>query len=180
MGRLNSTHSEVDLDATLDAGLANLAAAIEETKAEIVRPEQPLPRIVGDPTLLALLWQNLIGNAMKFRKADTVARIVIEYERGSGNHEGDWFFSVADNGIGIEKEFADKVFVLFQRLHGRDSYSGTGIGLAICRKIVEFHGGAIWIDTAYTGGTRFRFHLPISPPTSHVDSTPVALEGTTQ
>lgn len=179
VGRVNSAHSEVDLDATLDSGLANLAAAIEETNAEIVRPEQPLPHIVGDPTLLALLWQNLIGNAIKFRKPDTVARIVIEYERGAGNHDGDWLFSVADNGIGIEEEFADKVFVLFQRLHGRDTYSGTGIGLAICRKIVEFHGGAIWIDTSYPDGTRFRFHLPISPPANRADSPAVALEGTT-
>ncbi|CAN5870399.1 hypothetical protein BH10ACT9_BH10ACT9_11070 [soil metagenome] len=128
---------------------------------------------------MALLWQNLIGNAMKFRRPDTNPRIVIECERGTGNHEGEWFFSVADNGIGIESEFADKVFVLFQRLHGRDSYTGTGIGLAICRKIVEHHGGTIWSDTSYTGGTCFRFHLPIAPPASQADNS-VALEGITQ
>lgn len=180
VGRLNAAHAEVDLNATLDTGVANLAAAIEETGAEIVRPDQPLPNIVGDPTLLAMLWQNLIGNAIKFRKPDTRPRIVIECERGTGNHEGEWFFSVADNGIGIEEEFADKVFVLFQRLHGRDSYTGTGIGLAICRKIVEHHGGAIWIDTAYTDGTRFRFHLPTAPPANHADETSAALEGITQ
>ncbi|MET0899422.1 MAG: ATP-binding protein [Mycobacterium sp.] len=165
VGRLNSTHSEVDLDATLETGLANLATSIEETGAEIIRPTAPMPQIVGDPTLLAMLWQNLIGNAMKFRKPDTRPRIVIECERGTGERAGDWLFAVTDNGIGIEKEFVDKVFVLFQRLHGRDAYSGTGIGLAICRKIVEHHGGLIWIDTSYTDGTRFRFHLPAPPQT---------------
>jgi signal transduction histidine kinase len=184
VGRLNSTYSSVDLGATLDAGLANLQAAIEETGAEIVRPTEPLPHLIGDPTLLALLWQNLIGNAMKFRKADTAPRIVIECRPGTGDDDGAWLLSVSDNGIGIEEEFADKVFVIFQRLHGRDTYTGTGIGLAVCRKIVEHHGGTIWIDTAYTGGTRFCFTLPTEPaqPTDPIqptdaDRVPVALEG---
>ena len=177
VGRLNSAHSEVDLGSALDAGMANLQIAIEETGAEIIRPEQPLPQTVGDPTLLALLWQNLLGNAMKFRKPDVTPRIVIECERGTGDREEDWFYAVSDNGIGIEEEFADKVFVIFQRLHGRDSYTGTGIGLAVCRKIVEHHGGTIWIDTTYTGGTRFRFTLPAPPSPDQADRTPVALEG---
>ena len=177
VGRLNSTHSEVDLDATLETGLANLATAIEETGAEIVRPAAPMPAIIGDPTLLALLWQNLIGNAIKFRKPDTHPRIVIECERGTGDQDGQWCFAVSDNGIGIEEEFADKVFVLFQRLHGRDTYTGTGIGLAICRKIVEHHGGLIWIDTSYSDGTRFRFHLPSPTSTVHAGRTSAALEG---
>jgi signal transduction histidine kinase len=180
VGRLNSTHSEVDLDTTLETALANLATAIEETDAEIIRPAAPMPHIVGDPTLLAMLWQNLIGNAMKFRKPDVCPRIVIECERGAAEHDGDWLFTVSDNGIGIEPEFAEKVFVLFQRLHGRDTYSGTGIGLAICRKIVEHHGGLIWIDTSYTEGTRFRFHLPAPPQTVRADRTSVALEGITE
>ena len=75
-------------------------------------------------------------------------------------------FHVSDNGIGIAEEFVDKVFVIFQRLHGRDAYSGTGIGLALCKKIVEHHGGTIWIDTAYPNGTRFRFTLPATPTTA--------------
>lgn len=183
VGRLNAAHTEVDLGATLDSGLANLQAAIEDTEAEIVRPDTPLPRLVGDPTLLALLWQNLIGNAMKFRKPDTTPRIVIDCEKGTGERTGSWVLSVSDNGIGIEEEFADKVFVIFQRLHGRDSYTGTGIGLAVCRKIVEHHGGSIWIDTSYTGGTRFFFTLPTDPTKSsettepRADRTPAALEG---
>ncbi|ANW64846.1 histidine kinase [Mycobacterium sp. djl-10] len=162
VGRLNAAHADVDLAATLDAGLANLAAAVEETGAEIVRPAT-LPHLVGDSTLLALLWQNLIGNAMKFRRPETVPRIVIDCAPGSGERDGFWLLSLTDNGIGIEAEFADKVFVIFQRLHGRDSYSGTGIGLAVCRKIVEHHGGTIWIDTSYTDGTRFCFTLPAEP-----------------
>jgi signal transduction histidine kinase len=160
VGRLNAAHADVDLGATLDAGLANLAAAVEETGAEIVRPAT-LPHLNGDPTLLALLWQNLIGNAMKFRRPETVPRIVIDCAPGAGERDGFWLLSVTDNGIGIEAEFADKVFVIFQRLHGRDTYSGTGIGLAVCRKIVEHHGGTIWIDTSYTDGTRFCFTLPV-------------------
>ncbi|WP_199256485.1 sensor histidine kinase [Mycolicibacterium mengxianglii] len=179
VGRLNATYTEVDLTSTLDAGLANLQAAMEETDAEIIRPSTPMPHVIGDPTLLALLWQNLIGNAMKFRRPDTPPRIVIDCEAGTGDRTGTWFLSVSDNGIGIEEEFADKVFVIFQRLHGRDAYTGTGIGLAVCRKIVEHHGGFIWIDTSYTGGTRFCFTLPTDPNPTHLDSASVALEGST-
>ena len=79
---------------------------------------------------------------------------------GDGTRAGSWVFTVTDNGIGIPEEFAEKVFVIFQRLHGRDVYTGTGIGLALCKKIVEHHGGTIWIDTDHTGGTRFRFTIP--------------------
>lgn len=174
VGRLNAAHADVDLGATLDAGLANLAAAVEETGAEIVRPAT-LPHLVGDPTLLALLWQNLIGNAMKFRRPEAVPRIVIDCAPGSGERDGFWVLSLTDNGIGIEAEFADKVFVIFQRLHGRDTYSGTGIGLAVCRKIVEHHGGTIWIDTSYTDGTRFCFTLPAE--TLPAENLPAEPEG---
>ena len=176
VGRLNATLDDVDLERALDDAVKNLATAVEESGAEIVRPEQPMPHIAGDPTLLIMLWQNLIGNAVKFRHNDRTPRIVIEYEHGTGDHENQWLFSVSDNGIGIGEEFVDKVFVIFQRLHGRDAYSGTGIGLALCRKIVEHHGGLIWIDTTYDQGTRFNFTLPIA-----VGETPAAtLEGTPQ
>ncbi len=131
VGRLGTTETEVQLDATLDAGLANLAVAIEETDAEIVRPAQPLPQIVGDPMLLTMLWQNLVGNAIKFRHKDRRPRIAIDCAPGTGTHDGQWLLSVADNGIGIPEEFSDKVFVIFQRLHGRDVYAGTGVGLAL-------------------------------------------------
>jgi light-regulated signal transduction histidine kinase (bacteriophytochrome) len=160
VGRLNTATVEVDLNAVLADGVANIATAVEETGAQIVLPDEPLPRVVGDPTLLTMLWQNLVGNAVKFHREGLAPRIVVDYE--DGPEQGEWLFSVSDNGIGINQEFADKVFVIFQRLHGRDAYAGTGIGLALCKKIVEYHGGAIWIDTSYTDGTRFYFTLPAS------------------
>lgn len=160
VGRLGTMHAGVELDTSLDIALANLAAAIEESGAQIVRPEQHLPRIMGDPTLLTMLWQNLIGNAVKFRDNDRPPRIVIDCQRGTD----EWLLSVSDNGIGIAEEFTDKVFIIFQRLHGHNVYSGTGLGLALCKKIVEHHGGSIRIDTSYTDGTRFEFTLPISEP----------------
>lgn len=160
VGRLGSAQDDVDLDAVLSDAVDNLAASIEESGAAVVRSGEPLPTVKGDPTLLTMLWQNLIGNAVKFRKPDLAPRIVIDCSVGEGTREGSWLFTVTDNGIGIPEEFAEKVFVIFQRLHGRDIYTGTGIGLALCKKIVEHHGGNIWIDTAHTEGTRFRFTIP--------------------
>ena len=160
VGRHNPTRVEVDLGATLDDAIRNLDTAIAESGAEIVRQGQPLPRIMGDPTLLAMVWQNLIGNAVKFRRDGIAPRVVIDCEQSSNEPDGVWTLTVTDNGIGIPEEFADKVFVIFQRLHGRDVYTGTGIGLALCKKIVEHHGGSIWIDNSFTDGTRFRFTIP--------------------
>ena len=170
VGRVGGMHAEADLDTALDDALANLAAAIEESGAEIVRPAQRLPRIVGDPTLLTMLWQNLIGNAVKFQRPDQPPRIVIECQRGAGDRRGQWLLTVTDNGIGIDEEFVDKVFVIFQRLHGRDQYSGTGLGLALCKKIVEHHGGTIRIDTTYDGGTRFELTLPLVESVESIDA----------
>jgi signal transduction histidine kinase len=179
VGRLGATDAPVDLDTALEAALANLATAIGESGAEIVRPARPLPQVSGDSTLLAMLWQNLIGNAVKFQRDGVAPRIVIDCEPPTGERDGQWLFSVSDNGIGIAEEFADKVFVIFQRLHGREAYSGTGIGLALCKKIVEHHGGTIWIDTSYTEGTRFRFTMPVFTMPIAADETPAAIpEGT--
>lgn len=175
VGRLNSTETEVDLDKTLDTALSNLSAAVEESGAVIERPADGLPSLKGDPTLFTMLWQNLIGNAVKFHRDGVAPHIVIDVARDTDGETDTWSFTVTDNGIGIAPEFVDKVFVIFQRLHGRDAYSGTGIGLALCKKIVEHHGGAIWIDTSYTDGTRFRFTLPITAD----DTAPAALEGST-
>jgi signal transduction histidine kinase len=162
VGRLNATSTEVDLDAALDTALGNVSTLVEETGAEIIRPQAGLPHVHGDPTLLVMVWQNLIGNAVKFRRDGVAPRVVIDCEqRDRGDDDADWVFTVSDNGIGIPQEFADKVFVIFQRLHGRDAYSGTGIGLALCKKIVEHHGGTIWIDTSKTDGTCIRFTLPV-------------------
>lgn len=171
VGRVGIKHTDVDLDAALDAAIANLGAAIEESNTEIVRPSQPLPRVVGDPTLLTMLWQNLIGNAIKFRHVDRQPRIVVDCELRADARQ--WLLTVSDNGIGIAEEFTDKVFVIFQRLHGRDVYPGTGVGLALVKKIIEYHDGTVRIDTTYTDGTRFEFTLPVP-----VDAErPTALEG---
>ncbi len=166
VGRVGAVHAAAELETALDDALANLAAALEESNAEIVRPAQRLPRVVGDPTLLTMLWQNLIGNAVKFQRTGHPPRIVIECQRGAG----EWILTVTDNGIGIDEEFVDKVFVIFQRLHGRDQYSGTGLGLALCKKIVEHHGGTIRIDTSYDGGSRFEFTLPVLESVESVDA----------
>lgn len=178
VGRLNATNTEVDLNSVVAAALSNLTTTIDETGAQIVLPDAPLPTIDGDPTLLAMVWQNLIGNAVKFHREGTAPRIVIECEEGTGEDAEKYLFTVTDNGIGIAAEFVDKVFVIFQRLHGRDAYTGTGIGLALCKKIVEHHGGTIWIDTSYTDGTRFTFTLPITPTTAPDLAPQPQLEGT--
>jgi light-regulated signal transduction histidine kinase (bacteriophytochrome) len=115
-----------------------------------------LPVVEGEEPLLTNLFANLVSNSLKFRRPDVAARIHI----GAEQRGKEWEISVADNGIGIEKEFADKVFVIFQRLHNRDSYPGTGIGLALAKKIVEFHGGRIGIVPTDGPGTTIRFSLP--------------------
>ncbi|GLW07210.1 histidine kinase [Microtetraspora sp. NBRC 13810] len=155
VGRLHDTRATVELDPAVDKALGNLSQIVEETGARVERPES-LPEVTGDATLMTMLWQNLIGNSVKFRHADRPPVIRIGCERDGGF----WRLCVTDNGIGVPAEFSEKVFVIFQRLHTRDAYSGTGIGLALCKKIVEHHGGQIWIDTAYTEGTRICFTLP--------------------
>ena len=113
--------------------------------------------MLGDPTQLGMLLQNLLGNAVKFRAPDRPPRIHVAAE---ADGRAVALRRAADNGIGIDPEFAEKVFVIFQRLHTRDAYPGNGIGLALCKKIVEFHGGTIGIDGARTDGARVIFTLP--------------------
>jgi light-regulated signal transduction histidine kinase (bacteriophytochrome) len=115
--------------------------------------------VLGDSSLLRALFVNLIGNALKFRRPDVAPVITVSAER----EEKECRINVRDNGIGIEAEFADKVFVIFQRLHARDAYEGTGIGLAIVKKIVEYHGGRIWLDLDVEEGTSINFTLPVLP-----------------
>ena len=160
VGRASDVPVLVPLDEPLDAAATALSAVIEETGAVIERPG-PLPEVMGDPTLLGMLWQNLIGNAIKFRAADRPPVIRITAD---GQPDGGWQIGVADNGIGVPAEFADKIFIIFQRLHGRDAYPGTGIGLALCKRIVEQHGGEMFLDTTYSGGTRIYFTLPAAAP----------------
>ncbi|MEV7956740.1 ATP-binding protein [Streptomyces sp. NPDC087532] len=158
-GRVHDKWKPVGLDRTLDRALTNLALVVEESGATVVR-EGPLPEVNGDATALAMVWQNLIGNAVKFRRPDVPCRITV----GCAREGDDWHFRVTDNGIGIAPESAQDVFVVFQRLHSRDEYEGTGIGLALCRKIVEFHGGRIRLDPETAAeGTCIHFTLPVAP-----------------
>ncbi|MCD0481016.1 CHASE3 domain-containing protein [Streptacidiphilus sp. ASG 303] len=158
VGRVHQERAAVDLGAVLAAALDDLGVALEESGAEV--GAEALPVVTGDATQLGMLWQNLLSNAVKFRSPERPPRIRVGVERDGGM----WRFSVTDNGIGIEPEYAEKVFVIFQRLHTRDAYPGTGIGLALCRKVVEFHGGTIGVDTAHAPGTRVVFTLPADGP----------------
>ncbi|MES2885178.1 MAG: ATP-binding protein [Pseudomonadota bacterium] len=145
----------VALDAVLATALANLGAAIQATGATVTHTS--LPELAVDPRQFAQLFQNLIGNAIKFRgEAAPLVHLSAEAR------EADWLFSISDNGIGIDAQSAGRVFMLFQRLHSRDQYEGNGIGLTICKKIVELHGGRIWVEPTPAGasGTVFRFTLP--------------------
>ena len=143
-----------DAGAALDGALANLRGSIQESCATIIRDD--LPTVVADPTQLMQLFQNLIGNAIKFRVEGRPCQVHV----GAKKDAGQWLFSVRDNGIGIPPEQSERVFVIFQRLHGRKEYPGTGIGLAICKKIVERHGGKIWVES--TPGSGAAFHFTIS------------------
>ena len=117
-----------------------------------------MPTIVADNTQIMQLFQNLIANAIKFRKQDEAPQIHISVNR----EEDDWLFSIADNGIGIDPQFFDRIFVIFQRLHTRDEYPGSGMGLTICKKIVECHRGKMWVTSEPGRGATFSFTIPIS------------------
>ena len=141
----------------LDFALANLDAGIQEAGATITRAE--LPTVMCDRSQLTQLFQNLIGNAIKFRRPDVPPEIHI----GAGRENNRWLFWVRDNGIGIAPEYAERIFQIFQRLHTRERYPGTGIGLAICKKIVERHGGRIWVESNPGEGATFYFTLAEEP-----------------
>ena len=153
VGRTTERFEQVDLDEVLATSLRNLSSAIEDSGAEV--HHGALPSVVGDRTLLVALFQNLIGNGIKFRGVDAPRIEVKATERGDEVE-----VTVSDNGIGIPEEYRDRIFVIFQRLHGREEYPGTGIGLSLCRKIVEFHGGRIEVaDADGATGTTIRFTL---------------------
>jgi signal transduction histidine kinase len=170
VGRNVRETGPVDSGAALADAKANLATQIEQAGACI--EAGPMPAVQGQLTLLAVVFQNLLGNALKFR-GEQPPRIAIAAER-TGDQ---WVFSVTDNGIGIEPQYADRVFLIFQRLHDRATYPGTGIGLAMCRKIVDYLGGRIWLDTGASGGARFCFTLLAAPAVPAVPALPEA-EGT--
>jgi signal transduction histidine kinase len=154
VGRTTETFAPVDMNAAANRALANLDDHIVAADAEIVRGE--LPTVDGDPTLLVALFQNLVGNSLKYRSPERTLRVEISAERRGA----DWLFTISDNGIGIDPQYAERIFTIFQRLHLRDQYGGTGIGLALCRKIVEFHRGRIWLGEQDEPGATFQFMIP--------------------
>jgi PAS domain S-box-containing protein len=157
--RINSRELDlrpVECDKVVRLTLQNLKVAIDESGAAIEC--DPLPVLMADATQLGQVFQNLIGNAIKFR-GDAPPRIhVAARDRGA-----DWVFSVRDNGIGIDPKHADRIFQIFQRLHTREQYPGTGIGLAVCKKTVERHGGHLWVESQPGGGSNFLFAMPKAP-----------------
>jgi PAS domain S-box-containing protein len=153
VSRQDEPPQDVDLNERLRQVVANLDAAIQASGARVTH--DPLPRLRANPSLILHLLQNLVGNALKFRRAGVTPEVHVSAAR----EDGAWRISVHDNGIGIDPQHADRIFVLFQRLHTRDDFPGNGLGLAICKKIVEQHGGRIWVEPA-NPGTVFHFTLP--------------------
>ncbi|MER7439534.1 sensor histidine kinase [Micromonospora avicenniae] len=157
IGRLTTGFTEVDLNKVMGDVAGQTEAARQYADAELTWSE--LPVIRGEEPLLTNLLANLVSNSIKFRRVDVPAKVHVS-ARLVGE---EWEITCRDNGIGIEPEFADKIFVIFQRLHPKDAYPGTGIGLAIVKKIVEYHGGRVWVDTDVAEGTAIRFTLPALP-----------------
>ena len=155
VGTRGLTFGEVDLEQVLANTLANLDSSIREANAEVTH--EPLPTVIGDQNQLGQVLQNLVGNAIKFRAADRAARVHVAARR---DDDGRLVVSIRDNGIGIEPAYFERVFVIFQRLHPRERYPGTGIGLAITKKIIERHGGTIWVESSVGEGTTVSFSLP--------------------
>lgn len=144
----------VNVEEVLDLALNNLAATIEEQEGLVDR--EILPPVLGEKVSLSQVFQNLIGNAFKYRKPDTPPHVRVAATRVGSFVQ----FSIIDNGIGIEDRFFDRIFVIFQRLQKREDYDGTGIGLAICKRVIEKHGGRIWLESKPNEGSTFHFTLP--------------------
>lgn len=144
-----------DCNKSVEMAVSNLALAIEENDATVTADE--LPVVFADSSQMLQVFQNLISNAIKFRSSE---RPHIQISAQKSDHC--WHFTISDNGLGIDMKYADRIFVIFQRLHSREQYPGSGIGLAICKKIVERHGGMIWIESKLGQGTTFHFTVPTS------------------
>ena len=157
VGQPAFTHRQVEMTNVIEAAMSNLSLSIKESGSDVV-VTGPMPVVVGNEDELTLLFQNLIGNAIKYRHPSRPATIAVTYQRD----EGDWRFSVSDNGIGIGVEYFDLIFQIFQRLHTSKTYEGSGIGLAICRRIVDHHNGRLWLESKADEGSTFHFTLPCS------------------
>ena len=154
VGRVGRPMEPVDCNRVIEYALADLETSIEQDQAKITA--DPLPMVMGELGQLTQVFENLLGNGIKFH-GEVSPRIHVSAERDSDF----WQFSVSDNGIGIEPQYWERIFLIFERLHERTAYPGTGIGLAITRKIIERHGGHIWVKSEYGAGTQFLFTLPI-------------------
>ncbi|MGZ5303617.1 MAG: sensor histidine kinase, partial [Bacteroidia bacterium] len=157
VGRENNGRQDIALNEVVGNSIKNLQTLIEKNQAEITVGELPVVNAISSQMMQ--LFQNLIENAIKFRR-DENPKININAVK----EDDKWLFSVADNGIGIDPVYEDKIFQLFQRLHTREQYPGTGIGLAICKKIVEQYNGKIWVESKVGEGTTFYFTLPVFEP----------------
>lgn len=156
VGTRGEALAPTDTRSVFDVACANLMRAIEDSSAEVTSGE--LPSVLGDQSQLVQLFQNLLSNAIKFRRSEGPVKVHVGAER----RDGEWLFSVRDNGIGMEPQYLERIFIIFQRLHVKGEYSGTGIGLAICKKIVERHGGKIWVESEPGKGSTFYFTLRIT------------------
>jgi PAS domain S-box-containing protein len=154
VGTAGKPPQEISSTAALEQALQNLRGAIEESGGVVTH--DPLPNVIVDGAQLVQLFQNIVGNALKYRSAET-PRVHVSAKK---NHAGEWIFSMQDNGLGIDPQYFDKIFVMFQRLHGREEFSGTGIGLTLCKKIAERHGGRMWVESVLGKGSTFYLALP--------------------
>jgi light-regulated signal transduction histidine kinase (bacteriophytochrome) len=150
-----SVKTTIDCNKILETVLQDLDDSIKKNNARII--VQKLPIIKGYETELRLLFQNLVSNAIKYQIQGNVPEINISAEK----HNNELLFQVSDNGIGIDEKYREKIFIIFQRLHNRNEYEGTGIGLAHCKKIIELHGGRIWVESTPGVGSVFKFTIPV-------------------
>ena len=152
IGTRGKPFGPTDFNEVLDGVVASLKEALESAHVKLTR--DPMPALIADATQVEQLFQELIGNAVKFRGRRPRVHV------GAEETDGEWVFSVQDNGIGMDPRYAERIFVIFQRLHGRDEYPGTGMGLAICKRIVERRGGRIWVESEPGKGATFYFTMP--------------------
>ncbi|MCJ7647942.1 MAG: response regulator, partial [Candidatus Lokiarchaeota archaeon] len=154
IGRKEKEFSQLDVTIIVEVVISNLRKIIEETNAKITY--DPLPKLIGNEAEFVQLLQNLILNAIKFHKKEETPVVHISAKL----QKNQWIISVRDNGIGIDSQFFDRIFIIFQRLHKKDEYAGTGIGLAICKKVIERHDGKIWVESELGKGSTFYFSIP--------------------